>query len=150
VHDDSVVTAAIAQLLAQAVTPVAPAPATAAAIRKRVLARARAGSHLQRAGEGHWRDLFPGVRVRRLYTDGCAETLLLDCDAGSIVRGHQHSGDEEIYVVRGRIRFDDGPTLVAGDFMQSRAASEHRDALAIEPTLLLLRTAQPLHTYRML
>lgn len=157
----------LTELLAPALRSEIPAATLVSAMRERILTRAAPaatksfktpgadstvmpGFVVSRAGSGQAHEIFPGVHARLLVSDGHSETILLDCRAGAKVLPHYHAGEEELFVISGELRFADGTALCAGDFMFGRAGSSHVIAEALEPTLVLVRTSQPLHRYRVL
>ena len=72
------------------------------------------------------RELFPGIRLRSLWSSGVATAHLLEMDAGSSWQGidvHE-PGPEEVYVVAGV--FNDGTRdYPAGSFIHCPAGSSH-------------------------
>jgi hypothetical protein len=157
----------LSDVLAEAIAPIEPPPARVDALRERLLKRVRAASvarpaHFEfpcaddevspgivvvRHNSGGWVDLLPGVRAKLLFSDGRAETVLLDCDPGATLFPHAHGGIEECLVVRGRVEFDDGIALDAGDYEMALDGSRHAAGRTPVPTLLMLRTSQPIHSY---
>jgi anti-sigma factor ChrR (cupin superfamily) len=131
-----------------------------AALRARILARARAAeatanpasgsapdSVLIRARDSGWIDLAPGVRAKLLFTDGRAESYLARIDPGTVVPPHPHPGIEECLVLEGRLEFSDGGHLDAGDYQAFFEGTSHGETRSPGGALLFLRYAEPLSRY---
>ncbi len=94
----------------------------------RIEARIDAGPvcRVQRASEGDWIDLGPGVRIKVLHRnpDIRRETYVLELAPGAVAEPNEHEQDEECYVVSGDIAF--GATmLAAGDYHLAERGAFH-------------------------
>ncbi|MFO1101436.1 MAG: cupin domain-containing protein [Methylocystis sp.] len=83
-------------------------------------------SRTLRANEGEWIVLCPGVRFKELHRNVALNrwTLLVDAEPGAVFPEHEHSQDEEIFVISGDLAFD-GVELGPGDFHFSPKGSLH-------------------------
>ena len=132
-----------------AIDPVPPP----AAVRAKVLEAVRAVPHLDtsvpsaeesltvRAGEGAWKTIAPGARMKRLTRDARKTTFLLDLDPNAIVPAHDHDAGEDSYVIRGSC-FIGGLGLAQGDFHHTDGGSHHGDVVASDEGCLLLITME--------
>lgn len=88
------------------------------------------------------RDLFPGIRLRPLWTSGVAKAFVLEMDPGS---GWPHKdvhepGPEEVFVLSGT--FNDGVRdYPAGTFIHAPAGSWHVPQTTTGCTLFLFYPA---------
>ncbi len=127
--------------LLEAVAPLAPP----AELRARVLQRLRApasGAITLRAGEGRWKQLAPGIEVKRLFLDDHAATksFLLRAAPGTTLPSHHHTGWEECLVLEGEFTMGD-LTLHAGDFHCVPRGVMHPEASTRTGVLVYLRGA---------
>ena len=118
---------ALVESIATAFPAIAPAPARAAAMRGKLLARVDAERRCfvtVRNGQGIWMPLAPKVAMKPLDDDGEIQSFLLRLDGGGKCPAHDHAGDELCYVVEGDCRLGD-LELAAGDFHLARAGTQH-------------------------
>ena len=90
------------------------------------------------ASESPVRELFPGIRLRPLWTDGRAAAYTLEMDPGTSWphRDVHEPGPEEVYVVAGT--FNDGARdYPAGTFLHAPNGSWHLPNTATGCTLFL-------------
>jgi putative transcriptional regulator len=75
-----------------------------------------------------WQPLMDGVRVHVVEEDAARDfrAVLVWADPGARVPPHRHLGDEEIYVLQGRLR-DERGEYGPGDVCRSRAGSVHSE-----------------------
>ncbi len=115
-------------------------------MRARILAGAEngAGIRVQRAEEGQWRTVFPGVQIRHLHVDreAGAQMALWRLAAGACIPGHGHRIGEECLVLEGSI-VQAGTSYVAGDFLFAPAGSPHPCLVAEGGAVLLIRGELP-------
>ena len=117
-----------------------------AQLRSRVLTQAPraspAGTITLRAEEGAWRSLAPGVTMKVLRVDRVAgnQTILIRMSPGAVVAGHQHSQEEECFIVDGEIRIGNH-RLCAGDMHVACAGSIHEPIASPTGAVLLVRAA---------
>lgn len=138
---------AVTAALMRPVTPVT-APAGA---RDQILARIRAtpqqrpggtvaptaapdlaGFRFLRPAEGAWTEgLHPGVRFQVLASNIRRNYMMvyLELDPGAVYPAHDHSGTEELFVVRGDL-VTEGRRMLAGDFLHSEPGTHHHDLMS--------------------
>lgn len=118
-----------------------PAPERAAALRARILARARTGrARAVRAEEGDWVPFLPGIRIKTLRLDAQAgtQTTLWHIDPGASIPAHPHSHEEECLVLSGSI-VHEGVAYHAGDFLLAAPGERHQEFSCPGGALLLIR-----------
>lgn len=127
--------------LGAAITPAPLPPERVADLRARVLAGAAASTQVVRADEGEWMALLPGVRIKTLHVDRehGTQTSLWRLDAGARIPPHPHTKDEECLVLEGAITHD-GVLYRQGDFLFTRPGLRHKDFVAPEGALLMIRS----------
>ncbi len=87
-----------------------------------------------------WIDLFPGVQRRRIALTERIYQMEVRLAAGSHVPLHSHPEDQVAYIVRGRLRFQLGDTIIeapAGSSVAIPGGTPHavwtlEDTLAID------------------
>ena len=82
---------------------------------------ARAAEAVERYVGGVWRNLGPGVRMKRLWGK---RTLLFECEPGAVVPPHRHRTFEHSLILSGDVTSDEGD-FHAGDYMGMAAGSMH-------------------------
>ena len=99
------------------------------------------GTVTVRAAEGQWERLARGIERKVLHSspDGRI-TYLVRGQPGARLPGHDHSEDEEIFVLEGELTIGT-VTLRAGDFHRARRGSPHPTATSATGCLLLIREA---------
>lgn len=97
------------------------------------------GARTVHSDSGKWFERSSGVWCKILNegADG-GSTRLLRCEAGSIIPGHRHDHDEELFVLEGEIQFG-ALRLSTGDFHLAKASSLHVDATTAKGCLILVR-----------
>ena len=141
-------TGEIVEALALAVPPAS--PRDPAALRDRVLGRARADRArfvTVRTSDGHWRMLAPGVAMKMLHDDGAMQSFLLRLDAGASLPAHDHAVDELCVVLEGSVRLGD-IEVSRGDYHLAVAGSRHGRVVSPEGAVLFLRTRSDEHATR--
>ena len=138
-----------AQLAGELATGLALTPMPAG-IRERLRARVLEGAsgiQVVRADAGTWKQVLPGISIKRLRADAAtrSETNLWRLGPGAVIPEHQHADDEECLVVEGSI-VQDGIEYHAGDYLHASAGSRHVPLMAPRGALLLIRS-QPLSSY---
>jgi anti-sigma factor ChrR (cupin superfamily) len=107
---------------------VAPPADLLARIEARIDAREKLASMSRtlRANEGEWIMLCPGVRFKELHRNVALNrwTILVDAEPGAVFPAHEHTQDEEIFMISGDLAFDD-VELGPGDFYFSPKGSLH-------------------------
>lgn len=86
------------------------------------------------AADGPWKPwLLPGVTRRILFVDRQHRrlTMLLRVTAGSRVPAHPHPGVEEVYLVEGDLRAEDGSVLRAGDYQRWEGGTTHGEQWSV-------------------
>lgn len=138
---------AVATALVRNVSPV-PAPAR---VREQVLARIRttpqqnpkkeaasatvpdlAGFRFLRPAEGAWTEgLHPGSRFQVLASSVRRNYMMVyfELDPGARFPAHDHSGGEELFLVRGDL-LTEGRLMQPGDFLHSQPGTHHHDLVS--------------------
>jgi anti-sigma factor ChrR (cupin superfamily) len=80
-----------------------------------------AGLALEHDEAGAWRNLAPGVRMKKLWGK---RTLLIECQPGAVVPAHRHRTFEHSLILSGDVTSDEGDYR-AGDYQGMPAGSEH-------------------------
>jgi anti-sigma factor ChrR (cupin superfamily) len=136
--DDTAIAAAIAESLA----PIEPAPDRRAALRERLLERARgapAAIVTVQPHEGAWQPVQPGVELKLLHDHGDAQSFLLRMQPGARIDRHAHTADELCMVLEGEVLLGDVVGR-AGTYHLALAGSEH-DAISTRTGCLLFLRA---------
>ena len=91
-----------------------------------------------------WVAVSPHVSFKLLHRDFAqnVQTMLLRLAPGAVVPLHNHSTDEECWIVDGEVLID-GETIRAGDFHLARAGSTHRDFTSPKGATVLIRGEIP-------
>jgi quercetin dioxygenase-like cupin family protein len=100
---------------------------------------AGARRHAVRTGDGAWRDLGGGTRLKPLG-GGRGETtdiMLLEMAPGSVLPEHEHDGLEELYMLRGDCQAE-GQSLHEGDYHRAARGSEHHATTTEHGCLMLV------------
>ncbi|MFN0194995.1 MAG: cupin domain-containing protein [Aestuariivirga sp.] len=84
------------------------------------------GTVTRRANTGEWTQVRPGLNIKVLnhIEKLNRRTIMVRLDAGAEYDSHQHSQDEEIFMISGDLIIG-GLTLGPGDFHIARAGREH-------------------------
>jgi anti-sigma factor ChrR (cupin superfamily) len=122
----------VAVELARAAGPVTPDPRVKEALLRRIAAAedapaAASSLVIRRANEDGWKPSpYPGISLRILHTDRTRRqfTALLRMAPGATFPVHDHSGDEECYVLDGDLRVA-GHVLGPGDYQYAPSGSRH-------------------------
>lgn len=136
----------ILEQLLLASAPLAPAPDRAAALKQRVLSRAReeraaaAGDFVTvRSAAGGWIDYTPQIKVKLLHVDGRYNSVLVRLAPGATLPEHLHDADEECIVLEGEVYHGD-IRVEAGDYHLARKGSRHGVMRSATGALLFVRT----------
>jgi anti-sigma factor ChrR (cupin superfamily) len=100
-----------------------------------------------RADEGAWVEILPKVHARLLFTDGTSQSYLMRLEPGAKNGPHAHADVEECLVLSGRIDYEDGTWLAAGDYQVALDTAVHTAVRSDAGALLFLRYAQPIERY---
>lgn len=138
-------TATIAALSAS-LNPVTLSREREAALRARVLSRARAegrgkaedGFVTVQGSEGTWQPVFRGVEMKLLHDHGEAQSFLLRLAPGASLPLHSHASDELCVVLEGTVQLND-QVGVAGTFHLAQAGSRHNAVSSKTGCVLFLR-----------
>ncbi|HXN10482.1 MAG TPA: cupin domain-containing protein [Steroidobacteraceae bacterium] len=127
--------------LSAAIAPAAMAPERVADLRERVMAGVAGTTQVLRAADGEWKQLLPGVKIKTLHVDRehGTQTSLWRLAAGARIPPHPHTKDEECLVLEGSITHE-GIVYGQGDFLFTRPGLRHRDFIAPEGALLMIRS----------
>jgi quercetin dioxygenase-like cupin family protein len=84
------------------------------------------GTVTKRAGEGEWTQVYPGLNIKVLnkIEQLNRQTIMVRLDAGCEFHSHEHSQDEEIYMISGDLIIGE-LTLGPGDFHVARMGRKH-------------------------
>jgi len=134
-----------AALLAESVTPVAPA----AAARERLLGRVAAFEDARpladvRRDENTWTSSgVPGVDIKTLFIEPALgrSTYLVRMESGAHFPGHHHGDIEQCLVLEGDIRWGD-LAYEKGDFVAMAKDTDHPEIYTVSGNLLLLIAGQ--------
>jgi len=127
--------------LGAAIAPADLPPERIAGLRARVMAGIADTTQVLRADQGEWKRLLPGVTIKTLHVDRehGTQTSLWRLDAGARIPPHPHTKDEECLVLEGSITHD-GVLYRQGDFLFTRPGLRHKDFVAPEGALLMIRS----------
>lgn len=128
----------LAPALAEALVPIEPAPGRKAALRARLLERARPAFVTVGPGGDGWQPMGPGVQMKVLHDHGDAQSFMLRMAPGSSVPRHGHASEELCVVLEGNVRLGNieaGP----GTYHLALAGSEHGEISTVTGCLLYLR-----------
>jgi anti-sigma factor ChrR (cupin superfamily) len=133
------VSATIAEDVAEALPADVPPPHLKERLMRRIAAEAVPSPVIQRAHEGVWETILPGVDVKRLFIDPITSsvTSLVRVARNAVYPAHRHMGMEHLYVLDGDIIFEDH-TLTDGDYEVRMPDSNHSPARTTEGCLLLV------------
>jgi anti-sigma factor ChrR (cupin superfamily) len=132
--------------LGAAIAPAELPPEQVAGLRARVMAGVADTTEVLRAAEGEWKQLLPGVTIKTLHVDRehGTQTSLWRLAAGARIPPHPHTKDEECLVLEGSITHD-GVRYRQGDFLFTRPGLRHKDFVAPEGALLMIRSERIPH-----
>jgi len=119
-----------------------PAAGASAALRSRILAKAREmRTQVIRADEGEWVPFVPGIRIKTLRRNEAegTQTSLWRIEPGASVPPHPHTREEECMVMEGSVVHDD-VEYFAGDFLLAPVGERHKPFFAPRGALLLIRS----------
>jgi anti-sigma factor ChrR (cupin superfamily) len=114
--------------IAQALAPIAPAPARFAAMRGKVLERVRNAERFVtvRKRDGEWVALAPDIAMKALHDDAAMRSFLLRLAPGACLPAHEHPQAELCVVLEGDCTLGE-LELGAGDFHRAAAGTRHGD-----------------------
>src|SRR5262249_34581942 len=99
------------------------------------------GTLTVRAEEGRWEAVATGIERKILFTAPSGRvTYLIRGQKGARLAGHDHSDDEEIYVLEGDLTIG-SLRLRAGDYHLARRGARHPAATTADGCLLLITAA---------
>ena len=137
----SALPAALEMQLAEALAPMGPTPARAAAMRDALLARVRSEQPrfvTVRGSDGIWVPLAQKVAMKMLEDNGTMQDFLLKFEPGGRIDAHAHYGDELCIVIEGDCRLGD-LQLGAGDYHVARSGTRHGEVSSRSGCLLFIR-----------
>ncbi len=96
--------------------------------------------HVLRAGEGEWKPLLPGVRIRTLRKDERegTQTTLWRVEPGAKVPPHPHHREEECLILEGSV-VHAGVEYFAGDYLLSEAGLDHDTFFSPKGAVFMIR-----------
>lgn len=109
-------------------------------LQQAVGARPRPAIKVQRAEDGRWISIMPGVEVRILHHNASTGhvTSLWRLAAGATLPAHDHQAEEECLIIDGDIRHQ-GHCYRAGDYMIGSRGSHHGEISSRDGGTMLLR-----------
>lgn len=144
--DDELLDGETGHALFDALKPAPMAAMRAAALRSRLLSRAKAARTPQldtiRAAEGSWKPFLPKVAIKVLRREAGIQTYLLRLDPGGVLLPHEHPEDEECIVLEGEVRIGD-VVATQGDYHLAPKGVDHEAIVSDKGALLFLRGANP-------
>ena len=93
------------------------------------------GKQLQPYRGGNWRNILPGVDMKRLWAKG---PKLMRCAPKSVVPAHDHDGHEHLVVLSGDFVLE-GRRFALGDHLFSPAGSRHARGYTETGCILLIQ-----------
>lgn len=109
-----------------------------ARVKEKLLASVRAQQFQKVASDEGWNEhSISGVHWKLLKLSATRATVLMEMDAGTQFPHHDHSGDEECYIVRGSL-ISRETVLNEGDFLFAARGSSHGPLATPEGCTLLL------------
>lgn len=132
------------RLIAEGLSPIAPAPAQREKLRSDLMERAarsireHAGLLTVRPNDGIWQPLKPGIRFKLLWTGPEGSSVLIEFAPGTALPSHRHNWLEEGMVLRGGLQMGDlelGPL----DYHAAPAGSRHDRIRSRQGALAYLR-----------
>lgn len=148
---DSLDESNIRRLILEGLAPLELAPDHRASLRGRLMARVgdsqrrHAGLVTVRAGDGVWRDVKAGVRVKTLREAPTGASVLIELAPGAALPAHRHRYLEEGIILQGGLQVDD-LELGPGDYHVSPAGSRHGRISSRQGTIAYLRGTSLGHT----
>ncbi|KAF0192637.1 MAG: anti-ECFsigma factor ChrR [Gammaproteobacteria bacterium] len=139
--DEQPIDTEVLDALLTATTPVEPPRALRAIVLERI-GRQADSKFITLPGAQGWKELIPGIEVKRLCVDEQAGTksFLLRARAGMSLPGHDHHGFEECMVIDGEFSMGD-ITLRAGDYHAAVTGTMHPAASTRTGVTVYLRAA---------
>jgi len=140
------------ELMLLDVAPEMPAADAVARIKRRVLKRVADGPHTDATGmidirrADGWQPFADKAEMKVLHDDGRIMTWLMRMEAGGVIAGHDHEGNEECLVLEGDFWLNDvryGP----GDYQIAFAGSRHNSARTESGCLVFVRSPSPTATH---
>ena len=129
----------IISAIAAEVLPTIPAPEVSARIKNRLLSRAKSQDYFfQFNNENQWKPISEGVEIRLLHKTDDARSFLVRMAANTSLEGHEHSHNEESYVIDGEVWLQ-GILCHAGDYHYARAGSRHEKIYTDKGCTLLVK-----------
>jgi putative transcriptional regulator len=107
------------------------APAPAGSVRDHVLALAQAPRGDVDVADYPWTEIAPGIRAFEMRNDARVRACLIWADAGAVHPRHRHLGEEDILILRGRLR-DERGTYGPGQVCRSRRGEIHSETITTD------------------
>lgn len=127
----------LAALLLNGIAPQEPSHS----LKARVMAKVarESGISTVRAAAEDWIAISAGVAVKVLNDDGRIRTWLARLAPNAKLPAHFHRGDEECYLLEGKVCFGDFE-LNVGDYQIARAGTTHGEVCTPTGCLMLIRS----------
>ena len=130
----------ISAAIASKIIATTPAPEVAARIKTRLMQRVNNNSHtFVFANQGEWKTVAAGVEVKLLHKTADAKSFLIKMAANTIIEAHEHTQDEESFVLEGEVWLE-GVLCHAGDYHYAQAGSQHQQIRTSQGCTLLVKS----------
>ena len=130
----------ISAAIASKIIATTPAPEVAARIKTRLMQRVNNNSHtFVFANQGEWKTVAAGVEVKLLHKTADAKSFLIKMAANTIIEAHEHTQDEESFVLEGEVWLE-GVLCHSGDYHYAQAGSQHQQIRTTQGCTLLIRS----------
>lgn len=129
----------ITSAIAADILPTTPAPEVSSRIKSRLMSRIKSHDYFfQFNNENQWKQVAAGVEICLLHKTENARSFLVRMAANTSLEGHEHSQDEESYVIEGEVWLQ-GILCKAGDYHYARAGSTHEKLYTDKGCTLLVK-----------
>lgn len=130
----------ISSAIASKILSTLPAPEVSKRIKERLLNRIHSNDHFfQFATDGQWNRISDGIQIRLLHTTDDAKSFLIKMEANSSLEEHEHSQNEESYVIDGEVWLE-GILCQSGDYHYAKAGSRHAKIYTTKGCTLLVKS----------
>jgi anti-sigma factor ChrR (cupin superfamily) len=125
--------------IASKIIATTPAPEVASRIKAKLMQRLEDKAHtFVFAEQGEWKQVLDGVQIKLLHQAGKQKSFLLKMDANTSIPSHEHTQDEESYVIQGSVVLE-GILCHIGDYHFAKAGSQHQAIHSAQGCTLLVK-----------
>ena len=136
----SVLDEEITSAIAADILPTIPAPEVSARIKNRLLSRVKSNDYFfQFNNADQWKQIADGIEIRLLHKTDDARSFLVRMAANTSLECHEHSQNEESYVIEGEVWLQ-GILCHAGDYHYAKAGSQHEKIHTDKGCTLLVKS----------